>query len=91
MGFIPGQGTKISHAALHSQKKKKTTRHMLLLQYLRTNVSTFKIKLNKSEQKGFPGGAVVRNPPSNAGDMGSSNGPEDPTCCGATKPIRHNY
>ena len=24
---------------------------------------------------GFPGGAVVRNPPANAGDMGSSPGP----------------
>ena len=25
--------------------------------------------------KGFPGGAVVKNPPTNAGDMGSSPGP----------------
>ena len=25
--------------------------------------------------KGFPGGAVVKNPPANAGDMGSSPGP----------------
>ena len=24
---------------------------------------------------GFPGGAVVKNPPANAGDMGSSHGP----------------
>ena len=40
---------------------------------------------------GFPGGAVVKNPPANAGDMGSSPGPEDPTCRGATKPVSHNY
>ena len=29
----------------------------------------------KISQKGFPGGAVVKNPPANAGDMGSSPGP----------------
>ena len=39
----------------------------------------------------FPGGAVVKNPPANAGDMGLSPGPEDPTCRGATKSTRHNY
>ena len=39
----------------------------------------------------FPGGAVVKNLPANAGDTGSSPVPEDPTCCGATKPMRHNY
>ena len=27
---------------------------------------------------GFPGGAVVKNPPANAGDMGSSPGPGRP-------------
>ena len=39
----------------------------------------------------FPGGTVVKNPPVNAGDMGSSPGPGNPTCRGATKPVRHNY
>ena len=29
----------------------------------------------KNHTEGFPGGAVVRNPPANAGDMGSSPGP----------------
>ena len=29
----------------------------------------------KSEKEGFPGGAVVKNPPANAGDTGSSPGP----------------
>ena len=47
--------------------------------------------------RGFPGGAVVKNPPANAGGTGSSPGLgrshvwEDPTCCGATKPMQHNY
>ena len=41
--------------------------------------------------QGFPGGAVVKNPPANAVDKGSSPGREDPTCHGATKPVRHNY
>ena len=41
--------------------------------------------------KDFPGGAVVKNPPANAGDTGSSLVWEDPTCCGATKPMSHNY
>ena len=29
---------------------------------------------NKNKSRGFPGGAVVKNPPANAGDMGSSPG-----------------
>ena len=32
----------------------------------------------KSERQGFPGGAVVENPPINAGDTGSSPGPGRP-------------
>ena len=39
----------------------------------------------------FPGGAAVKNQPDSAGDMGSSPGEEDPTCCGATKPVHHSY
>ena len=30
---------------------------------------------NNSIYRGFPGGAVVKNPPANAGDTGSSSGP----------------
>ena len=30
---------------------------------------------SKSKSRDFPGGAVVKNPPANAGDMGSSPGP----------------
>ena len=42
---------------------------------------------------GFPGGAVVKNPPANAGDMGLSPGPgwEDPTYRRATRSVSHNY
>ena len=39
-------------------------------------------------------GLVDKNPPANAGDMGSVPGPgvqEDSTWCGATKPVLHNY
>ena len=39
----------------------------------------------------FPGGAVVKNPPANAGDTVRPPVWEDPTCRGATKPARHNY
>ena len=31
--------------------------------------------IKKSTNRGFPGGAVVKNPPANAGDTGSSPGP----------------
>ena len=39
----------------------------------------------------FPGGVVVKNPPPNAGTQVRSLDREDPTCCGATKPMHHNY
>ena len=40
-------------------------------------LKTFKKKKRKkkSKKRDFPGGAVVKNPPANAGDMGSSPGP----------------
>ena len=40
---------------------------------------------------GFPRGAVVNNPPANAGDTVQALVQEDPTCCGARKPMCHNY
>ena len=39
----------------------------------------------------FPGGAVVKNLPANAGGTGLIPGPEDPISCEATKPVHHNY
>ena len=40
---------------------------------------------------GFPGGAVVKNPPANAGTRVQALVREDLTCRGATKPVHHNY
>ena len=39
----------------------------------------------------LPGGAVVKNLPANAGDMGSIPGPGRSTCSGTTKLVCHNY
>ena len=41
--------------------------------------------------QGFPGGAVVKNPPASAGTRVRALVQEDPTCCRAAKPVRHNY
>ena len=40
---------------------------------------------------GLPCGAVVKNPPANAGTQVRALVQEYPTCRGATKPMRHNY
>ena len=45
---------------------------------------------HKKLSKSFPGDSPVKNPPANAGDMGQIPN-QDPTCHGATKPVRHNY
>ena len=50
-----------------------------------------KTSSQKIKSRHFPGGAVVKNPPANAGDMGSSSVWEDPTCLKATKPMCHSY
>jgi len=44
-------------------------------------------------QEDFPGGSVVKNPPANAGNMGSipGSGTKIPHALGATKPIQYNY
>ena len=57
------------------------------------------LKKKKSLWQGaFPGGAVVKNPPASAGDMGSSPSLEDPTSPWATttspsavEPASHSY
>ena len=53
--------------------------------------SAFQISLENISCRDFPGGAMVKNLPANAGDTGSRPGLEDPTCRGATKPASHNY
>ena len=40
---------------------------------------------------GFLGGPVVKNPPAMAGNTDSTQVREDSTCCGAAKPVHHNY
>ena len=53
---------------------------------------TPKAQATKNKQvRGFPGGSVVKNPSANTGGMGGILMWEDPTCPGATKPMRHNY
>ena len=48
--------------------------------------------LLKKRPWGFPGGAVVENLPANMqGTRVQALVREDPTCRGATKPVRHNY
>ena len=42
---------------------------------LKVAVKKHLMKLLKLYRSGFPGGAVVKNPPANAGDTGSSPGP----------------
>ena len=54
---------------------------------IRTKPSQF----NNPKRWDFPGGAVVKNLPASAGERVQSLVWEDPTCHGATKPVRHNY
>ena len=42
-------------------------------------------------ERGFPGGAVVKNPLPMQGSRVRALVQEDPTCHRATKPVRHNY
>ena len=45
----------------------------------------------KCGKGGFPGGAVVKNRLPMQGTRVRAPVQEDPTCRGATKPMRHNY
>ena len=45
----------------------------------------------KHTHRAFPAGAVVKNPPANAGDVGSIPGPGTSHMPRATKPVHHNY
>ena len=44
--------------------------HLKLTQHCKSTILQL-----KNQHLGFPGGTVVKNPPANAGDMGSSPGP----------------
>ena len=52
---------------------------------------SLKLLSKKSNAGNFPGGAVVKNLPDNAGDGAQSLVQEDPTCLGAGKPLHHNF
>ena len=43
-----------------------------------------------AESRDFPAGPMTGDPPANAGTWVQSLVWEDPTCPGATKPLRHN-
>ena len=45
----------------------------------------------KNNREDLPGGAIVKNPPANAGDMGSSPGPGRPHMPQTTKPVGDNF
>ena len=52
------------------------------------------VEAQKEQKQDFPGGSVVRSPPTNAGDIGLIFPREDPgkiTFHGAAKPRGHNY
>ena len=56
----------------------KTTPRHIIIKLLKTSEEEKMLKTvrgNKSQRGGFPGDAVVKNPPANAGDTGSSPGP----------------
>ena len=44
-----------------------------------------------TQRRDFPGGAVVKNLPANAGDTALIPGPGRSTCCGVTNPTCRNY
>ena len=77
------------------KKKHKKTYWQEARQYIsikNQNVDTTEVKyILKIDDRGFPGGSVVKNPPANAGDtglipdLGRRHMPQ------ATKPMCHNY
>ena len=74
VGLIPGQGTKIPHAAWPRQKKKKGAAILGHKTYISFSFASLQSVSLKTTLQGFPGGAVVENLPANAGDTGSSPG-----------------
>ena len=46
-----------------------------MIYYAAIDLGFYKIRMSRNAHRGFPGGTVVKNPPANAGDTGSSAGP----------------
>ena len=55
------------------------------------NQKTLKLLIKETHSLDFPGGTVVKNPLPKLGTQVRALVQEDPTCRGATKPVRHNY
>ena len=55
------------------------------------NYNTLTHTIYKNKLKSFPGGAVVESLPAMQGTRVRALVWEDPTCCGATRPVSHNY
>ena len=69
VGLIPGRGAKIPHVSGPKNQNIKQK------QYCNKFNKDFKNGPHQKKKSwGFPGGAVVGNPPANAGDTGSSPG-----------------
>ena len=49
------------------------------------------MRVTQKKERGFPGGAVVKNLPAMQGTRVQALVWEDPTCRGAAKPVCHNY
>ena len=54
-------------------------------------MKVFSSKLKRKGAGDLPGGTVVKNPPANAGDMGSSTGLGRSHMPRSTKPLHHKY
>ena len=66
--------------------------HLLYARYyVKHYLDDYFSQLQKSYDRGFLGGSVVRNLPANAGDTVRVLVWEDPTCGGATEPVHHNH
>ena len=63
--------------------------YVKLLEFIYT--FRFQVSLEKSGVLDFLGGPVVKNPPANAGDLGSIPGPGRSPILQGSKPICHNY
>ena len=55
-----------------------------------TSLCVFDIRKKIKNCRGLPCGLVIKNPPANAGDTGSTPVQEDPMCHRATKPEHQN-
>ena len=81
MGQVSETEVECEQGVFHPKKKKK-----------KSNRRNKKEKCHLRKMiGGLHTGSVVKKSPANVGDMVQSLIQEDPTCCGATRPVYHNY